>query len=127
MERNKNYKQSIGKIGEEAAARHLVNNGIEIIERNFRAGRLGEIDIIAVDKEFLCFVEVKARTGSTFGCPSEAINNVKQQNLKRLALSYVKQKGLKERQLRFDVAEVFGDMVNGSFVPGRINIIKNAF
>lgn len=58
--------------GEEIATRFLRKHGYKIIERNFRKG-YGEIDIIAVHKNILVFIEVKTRTTDEFGSPLEAI------------------------------------------------------
>jgi putative endonuclease len=127
MEKNNSKNKTIGKIGEDAAADYLSSNGYRIVERNFRAGRLGEIDIIAYDKDFLCFIEVKTRTGLNYGYPSEAVGYAKQMNLRRLAMAYARQRGIKETCFRFDVAEVWVDTKNESLVPVEINIIKNAF
>jgi putative endonuclease len=67
-----NNRQSLGKHGEDVAARFLTQLGYSIIERNFRI-RYGEIDIIARDGETLVFVEVKTRCGRQYGLPEEAV------------------------------------------------------
>ena len=64
-------KRQIGKTGEQIAADYLVRNGFTILEKNFRSGRFGEIDIIAEEDSYLCFVEVKMRTSDLFGAPSK--------------------------------------------------------
>ena len=80
-------KQISGQLGENAAAAFLRKKGYEIIERNFRT-RTGEIDIIAIDKDTLAFVEVKARYSDEFGSPLEAITYWKLKSLIRTAQFY---------------------------------------
>lgn len=117
----------LGKQGEDIAVQYLLHNGFNVIERNFRAGRLGEIDIVASEAEYICFVEVKTRTGKSFGLPSEAVNSRKQSKIRSLAWIYLKQHGLQEHYIRFDIVEVLGCFKNGLFSVSEINLIKNAF
>jgi putative endonuclease len=63
-------------LGEDAACEFLKKKGYKILERNFRKG-YGEIDIIAIFKNILVFVEVKTRSSSTFGTPFDAISHTK--------------------------------------------------
>lgn len=120
-------KREFGSAGEQLAADYLENNGFTILERNFRSGRFGEIDIIASEGEYICFIEVKTRTGSTFGTPAEAVGRTKMQKIRSLALIYLKQKGMGDRYMRFDVAEVTGRMSEKGFLPEKINLIRGAF
>ena len=82
-------RMSIGQQGEDLAATYLEKLGWRIVERNWRYGRVGEIDIIAVEpsrgKGTLVFCEVKAKSGRGYGEPLEAITHVKLQRLHRLA------------------------------------------
>ncbi len=108
----------LGASGEQQAAKFLKEKGYKILETNF-SNKIGEIDIIAKDKEFVVFVEVKARSTKAFGLPSEAVNFHKQQKVHQVALSYLKSKKILEKvQCRFDVVEVLGD---------EIRHIENAF
>lgn len=66
-----------GKYGEELACKYLIDRGYEIIARNFRYSRYGEIDIIAYKDKVISFVEVKYRTSEFFGTPLEAITKDK--------------------------------------------------
>ncbi|MBF0506248.1 MAG: YraN family protein [Nitrospirae bacterium] len=94
----------VGRKGEDAAADYLSGIGHKILHRNYRTP-LGEADIITSDKDVLVFVEVKARTGTAFGEPFEAVNSRKQHKLKKIALYYLKL--LKaERPVRFDVVSI---------------------
>jgi putative endonuclease len=110
-----------GKQGEDSAAAFLIAQGYRIIVRNYRT-RLGEIDIIAWDRDTVCFLEVKTRSSRDFGAPAEAISRQKQRKISRAALMYLKEKKLLNTKARFDVVSVEG--------PGharKIGVIKNAF
>ena len=85
-------KRGFGNVGEQIAAEYLVKNGFKILDRNFRYGRFGEIDIIAVENEYICFIEVKTRTSSLFGTPIEAVGYEKRKKIKALAWTYIKYK-----------------------------------
>lgn len=120
--------KKIGSAGEQLAADFLVKNGFTILNRNFRAGRLGEIDIIACENEYICFVEVKTRTGKLYGTPAEAVGYDKIMRLKKLAWIYMKQEKLGERNMRFDIVEIIGRKTSGEeFVPNSIELIRSAF
>ena len=93
-------KRTFGSMGEKIALDYLVKENFNIIIQNYRVGKLGEIDIIASEKEFLCFIEVKTRTSNLFGSPSEAVNKKKQQCIKILAQIYTKQHNIKDKDLR---------------------------
>ncbi|MGI6669377.1 MAG: YraN family protein [Acetivibrionales bacterium] len=120
-------KRKYGIAGENAAVDYLAKNGFIILERNFRPGKLGEIDIIARESEYICFIEVKTRTSRLFGTPAEAVGRVKREKLKKLAWIYIKQMNLGERNMRFDVVEVFGSISGEDFIPAQINLIRSAF
>ena len=76
-------KQQVGRLGEEAAVAYLRERGYRIIATNYRCP-LGEIDMIAKQGETLVFVEVKSRTGKSYGLPQESITRQKQEKLTRL-------------------------------------------
>lgn len=115
-------RKEIGQLGEEMALRYLRRQGYRILERNFRC-RLGEIDLIAREKEELVFIEVKTRTSTRFGLPQEAVNWEKQRRLSRLAQFYLVSRGLAGINCRFDVVAIL--LTNGG--KPRIEIIKDAF
>jgi ribonuclease HII len=117
----------LGKNGEELAAKYLSQNGYQILERNFRLGKLGEIDIIAKHKEFVCFIEVKTRSGNSYGAPSEAVNQKKQHTIRKLAWTYLKKMNLQDNFIRFDIVEVIGNSKEGNFAVESINLLENAF
>ena len=115
--------KSIGDLGEEIAAKYLIEMGYKILDKNFRY-KTGEIDLIGKDDEYITFIEVKARTSSYFGFPCEAVTYLKQQKIYRTAEIYILQKKLFKFNFRFDVVEVFlSDMKNDY----RVKLIKNAF
>jgi putative endonuclease len=120
-------KRVFGSEGEQIAAEYLEKNGFCILERNFRSGRFGEVDIIASEGEYICFIEVKTRTQSTFGTPAEAVGTAKMQKIRSLAWIYLKQKGMGERYMRFDIVEVTGRRSDNGFIPEKINLIRGAF
>jgi len=103
----KQYKDSktLGKEGEEIAAKYLELNGFEIIERNYQFGH-GEIDIVAKDRGDLVFVEVKTRQNLDFGEPEYAINKKKIQQIKKMAELYLFDKEIEEADCRFDVVAI---------------------
>lgn len=123
----KTNKRVLGSLGEDAAVEYLIKNGVKIIARNFRAGRMGEVDIIAREKDYICFLEVKTRKNMAFGAPSEAVGIRKRQNITRLAAVYISRHKLFDANIRFDVIEVIGDSSTGNFSVKSINHIKNAF
>ena len=120
------YNKKVGNYGEDKATAYLKIRGYKILERNFRSGRGGEIDIIAKDhKGVLCFVEVKTRTGTGMGDPAEAVNYHKKRNIINTALKYIHKNRLYEQDARFDVIEVIPQ--NNFMKIPKINHIKEAF
>ena len=97
--------KSLGRRGEDAAARFLRSLGYVIVARGHR-DKIGEIDLIAVDGRTVVFVEVKTRTGDLKGTPAEAVDLDKQQQLTRLAAAYLKRHDLLECKARFDIVAV---------------------
>jgi putative endonuclease len=93
------------KDSEDLAAGFLRNRGYRILERNYR-NCFGEIDIIARHKKFICFLEVKARRSDFYGTPQEAVSAAKQRRISRVALGYLKSKGLLDQPARFDVVGI---------------------
>ena len=111
MEGGENYRQSLGKKGEEIACGFLESKGHTILERNFRSGHL-EIDIISLNEEGMHFVEVKTRRKSIQAPPQENVGNLKQSRIAKAALRFLKtRKGLPygSHECVFDVAAVTFD------------------
>ncbi len=67
---------------------------------------MGEMDIIAREKDTLVFVEVKTRTSMAFGPPQLAVNSTKQMQLSKVALYFLKEKRLEDIKARFDVVAI---------------------
>ncbi|MCQ2555795.1 MAG: YraN family protein [Clostridia bacterium] len=111
---------TFGKRGEIIAANYLKRKGYKILERNYK-NPIGEIDLIAKDKDYLVFVEVKTRISRGFGDPLEAINEQKQFKIRNVATLYLRQHKLMDLNCRFDAIAVLGDGDDG------INHIVDAF
>lgn len=94
---NKRYmnKRKIGDYYEELAVKYLVKAGYEILEKNYR-NRYGEIDIIAREKEYICFCEVKFRTDVSYGAAAEAVDYYKQRKIVNVAKYYMMMRGYDE-------------------------------
>ena len=116
-----NFRQILGKQGEDFAERHLIEKGYKLVERNYRCAA-GEVDLIVLDGRVIVFVEVKTRSGDRFGSPLEAVELRKQRKMVRAAQFFLSQKGLHQRDARFDVVGI-------SWPGGKpiVEHIKNAF
>ena len=112
-----NERINLGKKGEKISIEFLKKQGYKIVETNYRCS-VGEIDIVAKDKDVLCFVEVKTRKSDEYGLPEEAVDWHKQRKLVKVALAYLEEKKVYGQDLRFDVVSVY---------PGHIKLIKDAF
>ena len=112
-----------GDLGEAIATKFLKKSGYKILELNYRTP-LGEIDIIAKDKETIVFVEVKTRSSKKFGLPGEAVNYQKQRHIRNSALYYLKSKGLLDKvSARFDVISI----LMSNITDYEIEHLQNAF
>ena len=102
--------QALGRFGEDVAARHLEDAGLQLLARNWRC-RAGELDIVAWDPTDRCvvFCEVKTRSGSGYGTPAEAVTAAKGRRLRRLAAVWLAQGQGPRGDVRFDVVEVLRD------------------
>ena len=81
-------RRQVGTEYERQAAAFLEERGCEVIERNYRC-RLGEVDLIVRDGNYLVFVEVKYRQSERTGHPLEAVNPAKQRRISRTAVWYL--------------------------------------
>lgn len=111
----------LGKAGEELAADLLRENGYNILATNYKT-KLGEIDIVAKDKDTFCFIEVKTRKTDRFGLPQEAVSRIKQRQISKAALSFLKERKLLDKKSRFDVVSIMY-----STDKPELDLIKNAF
>ena len=141
-------KREIGKRGEEIAAEFLQRKGFAVIEHNYHS-RWGELDLVAVKSDgddfademyfdgemqemngdatllqgnSVRFVEVKTRTGTTYGTPSEAVNYFKQQKIRKTALVWLQEQEQYFSDICFDVIEVW--VVDGT---AKIRWLQNCF
>lgn len=105
----------LGSRGETLAAEYLVSSGYRIVVTNFKVpvGRnskgvqvTGEIDIIAIDGDTLCFIEVKTRRSDEFAPVITAVDPRKQRQITRTAKVYRRIFGVRDIEYRFDVVAV---------------------
>ncbi len=111
----------LGKEGEELALKKIKRLGYKCIARNYRCV-LGEIDIIALHKDCLVFIEIKTRKGKSLGYAKEAINGRKRRQLSKVALAYMKSNNCCETKSRFDVVAI--NLRDGK---EEVEVIQNAF
>ena len=108
--------REVGSQGEDNALVFLKKE-YKILEKNYTS-KYGEIDIIAMDKKTIVFIEVKYRKDLKKGRPCEAVDYYKQKKIIRTAVNYIQKKKLVNINARFDIIEIVGE---------KISIIKNAF
>lgn len=100
-----------GIEGENLAVEYLKSKGYKILERNY-SSKTGEIDIIAQDRGYIVFIEVKSRDNLNFGRPVESITRQKVRSIIRTAQCYLLYKRKQNSLCRFDVVEVLRGEVN---------------
>ena len=111
-------KRQIGNLYENKARKYLSNNGYVILEQNYRT-KIGEIDIIAKNDDYLCFIEVKYRDEKSLAIGLYAVDKAKQKTIYNVAKMYmIDNKIDDDTACRFDVISVDGS---------DIELIKNAF
>jgi len=115
--KQKRSNTSLGKLGEKYAELLLQEKGYKVIDRNVRS-RFGEIDLIAIDKDTLVFVEVKTRWSSRFGSPEEAVTPKKLQKIKRTAEYFSLTQPKLPKKLRIDVVAI--EIENSKVVRAKI-------
>lgn len=114
----------LGKWGEQLVAEDLRRKGWRILEVNHRC-RHGEVDVIAENRRYIIFVEVKLRRSDRFGRAGEAVNREKQRKLRTTAELYLMNNPT-DLQPRFDVAEVYAPQGINTRKPD-ISYLENAF
>lgn len=97
-------KKTTGDRGEALALEYLLTRGYTLLEKNYRYKR-AEIDLIVCNAETLVFVEVKARSGTGYGFPEEAVDEKKAAMIVEAADQYVYETGW-EQAIRFDIISV---------------------
>ncbi|MBA5850482.1 YraN family protein [Clostridium sp. cel8] len=119
----KNFNKKTGDLGESIAEMYLSSIGYKIMDRNFRC-RIGEIDIIGKDADYICFIEVKTRKSIKYGFPYESVNYRKQLKIYKVAKLYILKNKIYNLNYRFDVVEIILNMYSNKH---NIKLIKNAF
>lgn len=114
-------RKEAGKLGEDLAVSYLIKHGYQIIEQNFRI-RGGEIDIVALEKDTLVFVEVKTRSSAEFGSPLEAITYWKLKSLIKTAQFYKLKHPKLPDAMRIDAVAILLDKKNNVV---SIELVKN--
>lgn len=112
----------VGRLGEDAAAAHLLSKGLLVLERNLRLGRL-ELDLVCQDADTLVFVEVKTRAEGSLATPADGLNRQKRSRLVRAAQAYLSRHDLWHRPCRFDLVSVL--LRAGSVA--RLEHVENAY
>ena len=116
------YKKNIGTLGENFVADYLSAKGYSILKVDYRL-KFGQVDIIARDDKYLCFIEVKFRNDPKYGEPQEAVNRSKQKHICNVSKFYLYSKYKSfDVPVRYDVIAV---SPNDSIYT--FNWIKNAF
>ena len=113
----------LGSWGEEQAANYLKRKGCRILGMNYRC-RFGEIDIIACDRNYLIFAEVKLRKDASFAQAREYVTIGKQNRIRATAALWLGQNAT-ELQPRFDVIEIYAPQGRKGAV--RIRHVEDAF
>ncbi len=98
-------RRSLGAFGEAYAARHLVERGMVLLDRNWRCDA-GEIDLVLRDGRVLVVCEVKTRSSTAFGSPLEGVTVRKAARLRRLAARWLAEHQLRPDEVRIDLVGV---------------------
>lgn len=106
MDKTNHNTKVVGNLGEDKAARYLFSNGYKIIARNWRTRR-GEIDIIAVTKDILVFVEVKTLPSGNAETLARELDRRKQKRIIETSKFFLlTHREYNNRKIRFDVVVV---------------------
>ena len=114
-------RQALGELGEDLACRELERRGHAIITRRYRT-KWGELDIVTSHEGVTVFVEVRAKSGGSFGDPAESVTMQKQQRVVCMAQDYVTRHRLDDSPCRFDVVAI-----ETEFTPPRVTVFEDAF
>jgi putative endonuclease len=100
-----------GEYGERRAAQWYEAAGFTVLDRNWRDGRAGELDLVLRSGRLVVFCEVKARRTADYGSPAEAVTAAKRARLRRLGAAWLAARGVSGVEVRFDVVSVLGTVV----------------
>ncbi len=117
---------AIGKAGEDFVAQYLKSKGYIIIKRNWRDSRYGELDIVAENREYIVFVEVKTRQSNSLVSGIEAVDVAKQHRTKNAAQTFMRRLRT-SLPPRIDVADVTVVSEKDGLFQFKLNYIENAF
>lgn len=117
-------KKLVGRWGEQTAAEYLKKHRYSVVGLNYSC-RFGEIDIIAKNKKYIVFAEVKLRRDADFAQAREFVTKSKQEKIIKTAALWLSENQT-ELQPRFDVIEIYAPMGTESKKP-QINHLENAF
>ncbi len=118
-----NWSKSKGKQYEDQAREYLVQRGLTLLNQNYHC-RFGEIDLIMLQQEVLCFIEVKFRANMGFGGAASAVPLQKQKKIVKTALFFIAQnRRLAQHAIRFDAFLIQQQANNQNF---SVNWIQNA-
>ncbi|MFH1836657.1 MAG: YraN family protein [Candidatus Omnitrophota bacterium] len=115
-------RQNIGKTGEHLAETYLSSRGFVLLEKNL-VTPFGEIDLIAKDKDYLVFIEVRTLTSEIFGTPLESIGKIKRQHILKNCQYYMSKRHLHNKYWRIDV---IGIKLDRSLSIEYLTHVKNA-
>jgi len=114
----------LGRWGEALAAEELRKKGYTILASGWRC-RFGEIDLIAANRSYICFVEVKLRKNAAYGQAAAFVDRRKQEKLRTTAQMYLAEHQT-TLQPRFDVFEIYAPQGTGTAKPV-FHHLENAF
>jgi putative endonuclease len=115
-------RRDTGILGEKIAGEFLKKRGYRILEANYRCPE-GEIDLIARHKDYLVFIEVRAKRSLAFGTPEESITAAKREKLRTVAARYQQTHDNLPQLWRIDVVAI---ELDSKSKPSRIELIENA-
>ena len=117
-------KKLLGKKGEDIALSYLTEKGYELVARNYRFSRYGELDLVMRDGKYLVFIEVRTKKNKLYGSPLETIDYDKRRQIEKMAqLFLVKEKLSQDTFCRFDA---IGIILSNNNEP-EIEHIQDAF
>ncbi len=115
-------RRDTGTLGEKLAKDFLRKKGYRILETNYRCSE-GEIDIVARQKDYLVFIEVRTKTSLEFGSPEESITPAKMKRLRATAAHFQQTHDNLPELWRIDMVAI---ELNQERKPSRIELIENA-